>query len=255
MARLALLPCLLLGMISLRAAEPDDQHQLVECGTNKIVLFKGKESPDGRYAIGWSIRPRNEKAMPVAWSSWDMSDDGLFAFLERYKIPDSDLPDTPYEPANVIIDLKKKSFLELPAARPHWPHKNRSDLDILWSPISGTSRHALIQCDGRFSTRNLWLVTITENGPSQFDLVTRLNEVVGKVLEKTHPTTAGRYGVFFPLYGSHFDIPHDALFKPSSVDIPFIADIPKSDDPDSPVMGMVTVNLADGMAALMPFAR
>lgn len=231
------------GLETLQALEPSDSHKLVDCGADKAVVIKDTESQDGRYAIGWTIRRRSKDAKPVNWSAWDGD---LITFINRYETQDPERPHAPYELDNCLIDLKEKKMLILPSDWPYWPHKNRGYLDVVWSPVFKGSRYALVQNDSRFYTHNLWLAVIDSEGMHQRDIAPRLERPVVQFIRKMKPSSFADYGVFYPLHRSEFDTLKDASFNDSSAEIPFLADIPKSDDPNSSVTGIVTVRLPGG---------
>lgn len=215
---------------------------VIDCGAEKVVLFVGTNSPEGNYAVGWTLRPKHAGTAPVDWSAWD--DETPEALLDRYEWG-SEQADAPYELVDCVVDLTRKKFLVLPSDWPDWPHKNRGYIDVLWGSAVQGHRHALIQNDSRFYTHNLWLVTFEHAEMRQLDLVPGLTKTVTQLLRKREVSSFDQYGVFFPLRKVEWASAKGAVFKTFSAAIPFVADIPKSVD-DTAVEGMITISLLQG---------
>jgi uncharacterized protein YecT (DUF1311 family) len=257
---------LLLGGVCLRAAEdavnPQSGH-LIECGADKVVLFSLPTSPDGRYAVGWTLRAKSKDAKAVDWSKWKP---GMFAnaFLEEYEFVDPEIAGgglaplmdaaksappasasasasapagrrAPYELLDGVVDLKKKTFLPLHSAWPYWPDQNHGQLNVAWS-----GRHAVIINDARFFTMNVWLITMDGTGMRQLDLCDRLNKEVNSILKAKRPLIFPSYGLTYQTISDLGDV----KFSKSTVEVPFSADIPKHDY--KPVYGAVSVDLGSG---------
>src|SRR5438477_237385 len=83
----------LLGGIGLCAAESDDNPltgHLIECGTDKVVLFRHPASPNRRYAVGWTLRKNGKESKPVDWTKWN-PDESANAFLKDYNFLDPEI--------------------------------------------------------------------------------------------------------------------------------------------------------------------
>ena len=147
------------GSASLRTADALDSSKLEEFGAETVALFDGVKSPDGRYAMGWTIHPKSKDAKPVDWSAWGKQQHPGFGFLSRYEFGREN---DPYEISDCFVDLQQKKMLILPSDWPYWPHKNHGSFDAAWSSVSGELKYALLQNQARFGTANLWLIVIDE---------------------------------------------------------------------------------------------
>jgi Putative peptidoglycan binding domain len=231
------------GIASLRTADALNSSKLVKFGTETVALFDGVKSPDGRYAVGWTIRSKSKDAKPVDWSTWNPN--SRLTFYSRY-----DFLDGPYEVEDCFVDLQQNKTLILPSEWAYWPGKNHGSFDAAWYlASSGKLKYALLQNEARFSTVNLWLIVIDETGMHQLDLVPRLEQPVTEFLKKEKVADYDRYAIRYPLHCSQYDASKDAkeitTFKGSSAGIPFLAEIPKSMDAPA-ILGTVTVSLPDG---------
>ena len=229
------------GIASLNAASRPRSSKIVHFGTETAVLFDGLKSPDGRYAVGWTIQPRSKDAQPVDWTGLKLN--SVYKFLDRYETQEPGRPDTAYELNNCLVDLHEKKMLVLPAEWANWPgNGSHGSIDAAWSSASGQPRYALIQNEGRFSTYNLWLVVIDEDGMHQLDLAPRLKEPVVQFLKKRKPSDYDSYQVSYPLHSTNT---RKISFQGSTAEIPFLAEVPKS--MEAPLItGTVTVTLPDG---------
>ena len=195
-------------------------------------------SPNGQYAIGWTLVRVDPEAKPVDWTAYDASK--AYDFLDHYAW-DPDAATHPYRLFDCVIAVASRKTVELPSSFPWWPGRNHSeDLVVDWT---ADSRFALIQNPGRFDTRNLWLVDVAGGNIRWLDLTSRLDRAVGVVVEDKRPFDYAEYAFNYPL--SNSDSP-SVTFGPTSATFPFSADIPKSDDPASAVEGTVVVRLSDG---------
>jgi uncharacterized protein YecT (DUF1311 family) len=249
----------LLSTPCLRAADDDDNNplkgHLIDCGTDKVVVFSQPASPNGRYTVGWTLRPNLKQAKAVDWSKWS-PEQSANLFLEPYNFLDPEIvgggtaplvdaaksapvgPEgrgAPYELLDVVVDLKKKTFLPLRSAWPYWPGKNHGELAVVWN-----SHHAVIVNQARFFTMNVWLVTMDETGMRERDLRDTLNDEVVPILKAKRPLTYNSYGIdYWP--ESNLE---DLKFSGPTVHVPFSADIPKSGYES--VLGVVSVDMASG---------
>ena len=241
--------CLLVLLLSLSArADNVTSTRVVDVGTTKAVVFEETISPDKAFAMGWTILPKSAKQKPVDWSKWNPDDaDAVDKFITQYvKDPyNAATTQDDYELINGLIDFKGKSYVELPTDEPDAPHKNRGYVAVSWSPPGHGVRYALIKSDERFSTYNLWLVTIDAAGMRQADIAGDLDKAVAPVLAAKRPL---RIGAYETIYRMGDDNPPGPVvtFHGDTADIPFDSDIVKSDLDTTLVSGLVTVRLSDG---------
>jgi uncharacterized protein YecT (DUF1311 family) len=216
-----------------------DKDRLIDCGAEKVIVIAGTQSPDSAYAIGWTLRPTTKGTPAVDWSSFDPEQ--VWDFLEKY---DWENEKAPYSLLDCVVDLRRKKLVTLPTDNPYHTNKNHGGLAIKWSPDVHGGSYAVVENDARFSTDNLWLVLINrEGGIQQADLEPRLSKTVAKVLLDKRPWNHEDYATSFPVSNSGQPDASGAVFREGEVEIPFEADVPKS-DVDS-VIGSITVHLPE----------
>ncbi len=210
---------------------------VVDCGQNKAVPFDETLSSDRRYAIGWTVLVQNKKAKPVDWSQWDATDTSKF--IDTY-LSDSDEPrdKDDYAFVNCVIDLDGKTLLLLSSDNADFPQKNRGYLVAAWSLPEKGRQYAMVENDARFYTSNLWLITIDSTGMHQTDLVKSFDRATDKILRQYRPLNFGEYGTSYDA--------KTTSFNGSSATITFESDIPKSEDENSMVEGVLSIHLPDG---------
>lgn len=101
----ALLLCLVVLTRSATARDPQDGG-LVDCGSEKVAVFEGTASPDGRFAFGWTVR-RARNQMPVNWATYNP--ENLWDWLDAYPF-DPDAKDAEYRLVNGVLDLREHGF-------------------------------------------------------------------------------------------------------------------------------------------------
>ena len=223
------------------ATTETDKARLIDCGSDKAVIFPGTESADGAYAIGWTLRPKKKGTPKVSWPLLDPED--VWPFLERYKW-DPDDSTTPYSLVDFVIDLRHKKLFELPTEEPYWPNKGHGHLAVAWFPESKGQRYALVQNDARFGTADLWLVSIDSDGDlHQTEIASNLNEFVEKVLTDKRPWLHEGYEISYRT-GEGEQGTKGAIFRANEVEIPFEAEIPKTFEVEYP-SGTITIRLPD----------
>lgn len=228
------------------AGAKDPPYQFVNCGSEKIVIYDGTVSPDGLYAVGWTIRPRRIGAAPVDWSTLPPNREDIWpSFLDRYPFP-IDSTDAPYDLVNGFVNIKGKSFLVIRTCD-YYPNKNHGNLDVIWSPKYDGRRYAIIQNDGRFNTWNLLLVTIKPETTRWVDLNQKLTDAAERLLKKKQADNEYQFCFSFPLRHDPNDPDNsarDAYFTSASVTIPIFGQVPKKDI--KPIYAIATIRLADG---------
>lgn len=246
-------------VLSTWAVSAEDEkwtNKVVECGSDKVVIFDRPLSPDRRYAVGWTLKTNKPDVKPVDWSKWKADSD----FLEAYDffIPQivgtgiaplvdaaKELPrpikedwksGAPYELSDAVVDLKKKRVLFLRSLWPYWPGKNHGELSVTWH-----GNRALIVNEARFFTANMWLVNFEGEKMKKIDLLGPLNGAVYKIMAEKRPLTWRAYAIsWLPDEESKEGI----LFSGATVKLSFHANIPKSDY--EPVNGIITADLTTG---------
>jgi hypothetical protein len=235
--------CPVLVLLCVLSAHADNvsPQKLVDAGGDKAVFFEETTSPDGRYAIGWTIQPRNH-AKPVDWSRWQPVNPEKFAW--SYVSPLSD-EEQNYELARCLIDLKSGSLTTLS------PDLRRSDFPeraagIVWSEPDHGRRCALIEFGNGAWTTNiawsmeLWLITIDATGIHQVNLVDSFYKALQPVLHEKRPLYAFAYEPAYLLQGGKI------TFTDSSARIAFKADDTELHFDSSAVEGTLTFRFSDG---------
>ncbi len=93
----------------------------MDCGSEKVAVFEGSDSPDGRYAFGWTIRAARNQA-PANWTAYDPEKPS--DWLQAYLPADFDAPDPAYRLVNGVLDLHAHRFTTLAGRFPYWPNKH-----------------------------------------------------------------------------------------------------------------------------------
>ena len=203
----------------------------MDCGSDKVVVFEGSTSPDGRCALGWTLRPAHNPK-PVDWSSYHR--DTVIDLLEAYPY-DPDAADPDYRLLDGVLDLRAKKFLPLASDFPYWPHKNHGELGVAWSHGSSPGRFAVFRNDARFYTENLWLAETGGAGVRVVDLAGPAEKIVRRFLRGQLPK---KYALMAITYG-------DVSFMHDAAMIDFSAEIPKSLE-DAGAEGTISVALPAG---------
>ena len=212
------------------AGDPPD-GTLVDCGAEKVAVFEGTTSPDGRYAFGWTIRPaRNPK--PVDWTAYDPAEP--YHLLEAYPY-DPDKSDPEYRLVDGVLDLRAHRFTALDSTFPYWPHKNHGTIGVAWSHGSQPGKFAVVHNDARFCTWNLWLIETGDAGVRVVDLDNPAEKSVRRFLRQRQPR---KYDSLAVTYG-------DVSYGHGVALIDFDAEIPKSMEDDG-IKGTVRVALPAG---------
>lgn len=241
--------CLLLGVARLAAQQPAPTpaaNPLVDCGSDKVAVFQDTTSKDGRYALGWTVRP-NRKQEPVDWSIYNPDDVG--AFYDKYPFvgtgDDDDMAKQDYRLMDGVLDLAAKRFTPLPTDNPYFPGKNHWDVGVSWSPGRTGVRQAVVGIDARFNTYNLWLVLLKADGVQIVNLSPQADKAVAGYMRKRDPKDHARYAAIYELGEPARDgEPPGTVFMKGKVAIRFSAEVPKSEtDHDG---GLLTVAVPKG---------
>lgn len=225
---LSLLFAVLLAPSLSAQAPPDDPQAgtLVDCGNEKVAIFERTESRDGRFALGWTVRP-NRKKDPVDWSTYQRDDP--LAFLEKYP-DDVEKPDAgDYVLVNGVLDLRAKTFVPLPGKDPYFPGYNHHGLAVAWSEERNGARYALVSNDSRFSTDELFLVRLGAGPVWIVDLSPEADKAVAKRMRRRDPKDYRDYETTYdPRSEADSGTPRTE-FRKNSVTVHFDTGVPKSE--------------------------
>jgi len=221
-------------------------QRLVDTGRDKAVVFEETVSPDGRYAIGWTIHPLHKDTKPVDWSQWNSANPEKFVM--SYINPLSDDEVHGYAVVRYLIDLKGGRLLVL-LSDPEKFDFPQGGADSVWSKLDRGRRYALVQSGDSWTT-GLWLITIDSTGVHQANLVGSFDKAVLPVLREKRPLYFLGYETTYLLQGGNASI-KKASFTDSSATIAFKADTYKQNalppyDDSSAVEGYLTFQLSDG---------
>src|SRR5213079_1431158 len=87
---------------------------LIELHGDHAVLIGGSQSADGRYAMGWTVRPKKGKS-PVKWSDYGK---------EGTNFRDDYCDNEDYVVTNVVVDLERRAIAAtLPFGDPYFQSK------------------------------------------------------------------------------------------------------------------------------------
>jgi uncharacterized protein YecT (DUF1311 family) len=215
-------------MFAGQGAEPD---QPIDFGKLKIVLFPDTASESGRYAVGWTIRPRGKETKPVDWSLLT-STEAAEAFQNRYPWDEDSAKKPLYELDDFLVDLKNHSALEFSGS---WEPSRHPQ--VKWSSEINGRLYALLNKDHHFGTRDLWLIVIDHAGMHTINILYRTDNAIDQFLQKLRPAD---FEKFFATYYSL------QTFDEKHVSISFEADDLKDTAGDSEIDGTVTISLPDG---------
>jgi hypothetical protein len=240
--------CWLLVLLFVLSACGQDvgSQRLVDVGGGKAVIFEDIVSPDGRYAIGWTIQVLN-KAKPVDWSQWKPATTEKFAWTYDDRLSDDEQN---YDLVRCIVDLDAKSLTVLPADRQRYDFPEKP-AEVVWSEPNHGRRYALVQfgtgaeTKGIAWTMDLWLISIDSTGIHQVNLVDTFSKALQPLLHEKRPLYSFAYQTAYLLQGGKASI-RKASFTDSSATIAFDADDTYLHFDSSAVRGSLTFRLSDG---------
>ena len=173
---------------------------LVRCGNEQVAIIEDSASKDGRFAAGWTIRPKGKQAA-VDWSAYRRDD--TLPFLKKYGLNDNpgkdgDDPDkSSYRLVNGVLDLRAKTFTAFAFESPYFPDKYRSELEAAWSvDRHGVRYGVLANSVGSNHTDNnvdLQLVAFGPGGVRVTDLKPGADQAVRNFMQRRDPKDYKRY--------------------------------------------------------------
>lgn len=226
---------LLAGLLSLRALAsgqasiPDpNAGRPVDCGNESVVPFAHTASSDGRYALVWTVRGHRASAKAVDWTSY-MSDPNS-DWLKGYPAFVKDFSPDGYDLLNGVVDLAAKKFFPLSTTQPFQPDGNHHELWAAWLDSPRGKRYALVANNSRWSTSNLWLITLDVAGAHAIDLQIAAEAAVRHYVSKHAPREHHGYAVGFfvgkpssggpsagdPFAGKRLNVPYETVVPRSS---------------------------------------
>jgi uncharacterized protein YecT (DUF1311 family) len=215
-------------------------YSLFDTDLGKALVIPETTSKDGRYAIGWTVRPVAPNTKPVDWKRWDVHDPAKL--LRHYDWQTYDPQVRPYEAVDFVVDLRKGKTVELPTKSPYWPWKGDDwKMNVVWLPTSGGLQFALVENGVLVLTEDLWLVGIEKKGFQRTILTSSMKTAVHELLRKLRPMVASS-----DYESLRFQIEAIKRRDGGFVKVPFIYTYPVSNKRQFGLQGEVTVNLATG---------
>lgn len=217
------------------AADAPRVAGLIDLGGERAVLVDGTLSPDGRYAAGWTVRPK--KGQPaVRWEERDKEDG---SFREHYIESDG------YILANIIVDLARRRIAAtLAFTEPYFGGKNHGALEAVFGPERDGHRFAIVLSDGKWDPFDVALLDLSADAAAQSDLLKTLDAAIHKHLAKAR-VDPGSYSTTYLIN----NLPELGLLTgfadADTVRVPFSAEVPKSER-DRAFEGAVQLRLTRG---------
>jgi uncharacterized protein YecT (DUF1311 family) len=239
------------------AAEASPQEStaglpVVELGDRKAEIVAGTGSPDGRFALAWTLRPSKD-AEPVDWN--------LLA-KDREKFKDTYGDDESYFAEILVVDHKRNKSLATLKLAESWslPGYGHESLIARWGPADKNGRRfVIVNCDRKWSPQDLILLSVTGDSASQRSLLKSLDQSVQKFVAQQNKARraapikgygtqwdrdkSGNYTVEYPIFGLPEIGERKGFSDPTTLWLPFEASIPKSDAPG--YSGVLHLKLAD----------
>jgi uncharacterized protein YecT (DUF1311 family) len=226
------------------AAEPSPQGStaglpVVELGDRKAEIVAGTGSPDGRFALAWTLRPSKDTE-PVDWN---------LLTKDREKFKDTYGDDESYFVEILVVDHKNNKSLATLKLAESWslPGYGHESLIARWGPADKNGRRfAIVNCDRKWSPQDLILLSVTGDSVSQRSLLKSLDQSVQKFVAQQNKARraapvkgygtqwdrdkSGNYTVEYPIFNLP-EIGHRKGFSdPTTLWLPFEALIPKSEE-------------------------
>lgn len=172
--RASLTAVILLLAPFVRAEEDERRYEVVHCGKDTAVLYPGSESPDKHYALGWTIRPVTDDALPVDWARLEKEG---WEYLSGFQFGDGKGdPDSNHKVTIGLIDQHTKSFKSITDTFPpmvaHWDDR----LEVRWID----KQHAFAQNEAKWGTYDLFFLRASSDS---FEAIHPLSEMRKRVRE------------------------------------------------------------------------
>jgi hypothetical protein len=176
-------------------ARAEDEGRLVSCAGSTISVFPNTTSPDGRWAIGWTIRSVHAGKAPKPWLVFDRDEPTISAAVDRLQKEDGSERSDDLVTELGWVDLKAKHFSPLPVSEPIYPGHPRSSLDMTWRR---DGRYVVVidnhEGNSIYETNDAWLFAVTHSGPQQpVDLKPAAVSAMRDFIRKRDPKDAARY--------------------------------------------------------------
>lgn len=197
-----------------------------------MVVIAGTTSSDGRYAVGWTIEPMKKGVKPVDWKLWNPEDpENTGNLLDHYHLREVESPGD-YEVEYYALDLHAKKAEPISEDF----QTVRGGVGAAWNDPGASGRHGVLNFRHHIGT-DILLVNIDAKGSME---IVEPGDAVDSAVTALRPNTNNQRGIWVAEYSAH-----GSRFHGDSVDVPFVAELAKSDEAP-PFDGAVTLRLADG---------
>jgi uncharacterized protein YecT (DUF1311 family) len=193
----------------------------------KAETVAGTGSPDGRYALAWTVRPLRD-ADPVDWS---MLEKDRGNFKETYS------DDEKYFVDILVVDCLHNRSLATLKLTESWslPGFGHEALVARWGPADQNgNRFAIVNCDRKWSPQDLILLYVDGDSVSQRSLLTSLDQVVQEYVARQnkggHAPPDRGYTVEYSIFGLPEVGRRIGFSDANTLWLPFGAFISKSED-------------------------
>jgi uncharacterized protein YecT (DUF1311 family) len=149
---------------------PADSGELVRIGDNRYVLEPDSDSPDRRFALAWTVVPKDRSVPPFDWSKW--SPENPFAPLDDPSVSDVDDKSSSYKylARSILVDKERKfaTPLDVTLCRisKHMVSGSSASWSISWVFNQDEKPGAVIQTVGRRGLTGLYVLMVGGSKPS-----------------------------------------------------------------------------------------
>ena len=209
------------------AEESPPPLPVVELGDRKAEVVAGTGSPDGRFALAWTLRPSKD-AKPV---DWDLLKKDRQEFRDTYG------DDENYFAEILLVDHKNNKNLAALKLAESWslPGYNHESLVARWGPPDKNGRRfVIVNCDRKWSPQDVILLSVGGDSVSQRSLLKSLDQSVQRFVAQQNkgrraPATKD-YTIEYPIFALPEMGQRKGFFDPTTLWLPFEAVIPKSEE-------------------------
>jgi hypothetical protein len=153
---------------------------MVRFGAAHYVLEDGGKSPDGRFALAWTVSPIKPNTPDYDWSKWSAKN--RFAPLDDPNVVDQVVAKSTgkYVAKSVLLDLEKKRAYPLQLDLCHISQRSEtsssSSLQLWWIFNEGEERVAAITTSGRRGNSEMEIVALRGTEMKEIPVLDRLWE-------------------------------------------------------------------------------
>lgn len=200
----------------------------------KAAIARQSKSPDGRYALAWTPKEKEDV-------DWSLLESDVGAFYDRHDAAEVWVVDL-LQPGKLDTLVSSRSYIR--------PGTHRS-LAAAWGPGDDNSRRfALGAYDWKWGTDTLYLIDVGPEGSRHTVISPQLDEAVARFLQRTSADAKTALNVNYLVSGLPEHGTRTGFSDPTTVRLPFVASAPPGDRPIAE--GIITLKL--GRAGSSPIA-